>query len=362
MKPSCKAEGLPPASRSIIIENIISRSFRLSTPLVTKAVLVFLRIACILLLLVPPSVASGQEQTADEDTTPPAGASSGPASEPTTTVETESTESGTEVFQLSRQHHPWARYQPGAWRKVQTITSVLDKDGSVTSRNMTTQTETLETVAEGKYVLKVQATVDLGGKQIVGEAKTRVLHIETDGAGSVSTSRRLGDRPVVIAGRQVEAQLWELRYQQGDQNLLDRVSYATKLFPYVLRRVTYLDQGRVESVASESEDEIADPDNKTSSDTVEEDSELIALAMPCHDSAGRIRFCACFRTITYRSKGDRVRLAYCSPDVPGGEISVGTTDFDADGNPVRISATSLLDHGGELAAGETPAAESPPDP
>ncbi len=332
----------------------------------TKPVL-FLRIICfVAVLLLPPRDAIGQEQANNQVDTPAAGTVAGSPGESVNdqpaTTEAESTEPSNEVFQLPGQHHAWARYQPGAWRKVQTVTTALDEDGNVTSRNMSTQTETLEAVAEGKYVLKVQATVELGGKQIVGEEKTRVLHLETDGAGTVSASRRLEDQPAVIAGRRVDSQLWEVSYQQAGQNLLDRVSYSDAVFPHVLRRVTYLDQGSAESVGEDAEDEVADPQDKTPTETVKEDSELIALAMPCPDATGRTRFCACVRTIRYRQKGNTVRLVFRNPDVPGGEISVGSTDFDADGDPVRISTSSLLDFGGEVVETAIQSAEAPPEP
>ena len=59
----------------------------------------------------------------------------------------------------------------GAWRDLETATVSFDDSGQMVSRNVTLQTEILETVAEGKYVLKVQATVELGGKRIVGDWK-----------------------------------------------------------------------------------------------------------------------------------------------------------------------------------------------
>ena len=85
-----------------------------------------------------------------------------------------------EPYQLPNEHHPWASFRPGAWRELQIVTETFDEAGQLTSRNITTQREILEAVADGKFSLKVQATVDLGTKRIVGAWKTRVLDLATD--------------------------------------------------------------------------------------------------------------------------------------------------------------------------------------
>ena len=258
-------------------------------------------------------------------------------------------------FELPMQHHAWARFQPGAWREMQTITTVVDESGNPATQNLTIQRETLEAVAEGKYVLKVQATIEVGGKQIVGEEKTRVLHLATDGAGPLSETLRMDDGILPLNGRELACQVWELRYQDDARSLREVVHYSDSLFPYVLQRQVFVDEGPGE--AAEEAAEESQPDGElAASSAAERRIELVALDVPCLHEEQLLR-CTCLRSYRHREKGDSVRVAFVSPEMPGGEVMVSTSELDAEGQLVRSSVTRLVGFGGTLIPSETAAAE-----
>ncbi|MGI9429643.1 MAG: hypothetical protein ACR2NM_13355 [Bythopirellula sp.] len=232
-----------------------------------------------------------------------------------------------EPFQLPAEHHSWARFQPGAWRELQIVTETFDEAGGMTSRNIITQKEILNAVAEGKYVLNVRATVDLGTKQIVGDWKTRVLDLATDSAGTLAETRRLENRPLPLAGRESECQVWELFYVDNGRQLRDLVYYDPERFPFVLQRETADAKGQQSTPA-----ELA------------QRTEVAAVEVPCQIQL-KLWNCTCLRTYRHRSKGDSLRLAFINRAVPGGEVVVRATDFDAAGRRVRWSVATVLDFG-----------------
>ena len=237
-----------------------------------------------------------------------------------------------EPFQLPAEHHPWARFQPGAWRELQTVTETFDEARKIVSRNVTTQKEMLQTITADKYVLKVQATVDLGGKRIVGDWKIRTLQLATDGAGPIADSRRIEDQTLRMAGREVVCQVFEIRYRDGAQNLIDRVYYDPQHFPFVLLRETFNDTGQAE-------------DGQKDMGEAEQRIDVTAQEFP-YPIGEQLFACSSLRTLRHRPKGDTRRSAFINKTVPGGEVAVWSSDFDAEGSHVlRWSVTTLLAFG-----------------
>ncbi len=297
----------------------------------------FMRMACSGTMLLMISTASQAQTTPDGDTaslplktvstTQPASVTAPASTLPDLPESPPESPPAAEPFLLPVEQHSWARFQPGAWRELQTVSERFDEAGQFVSRSVTTQKEILQAVAEGKYVLQVQATVDLGGKRIVGDWKTHVLHLATDGAGPISDSRRVENRSLSLAGRAVECQVFELRYLEGDRNLTELVYYDSQRFPFVLQRETFADNGQQETT-TETEQLI----------------EVTAQAVP-YRVGEQLLDCCCLRTLRHRTKGDTLRLAFSTLTVPGGEVAVWSTDFGAQGQRVRWSVTTLLAYG-----------------
>lgn len=230
-----------------------------------------------------------------------------------------------EPFQLPREHHRWARFEPGAWREVEVVTETFDESGQLANRSTTTQKEILDAVADGKYALRVQATVLHSGKQIAGDWKTRALEIATDSASPLSESRRLEDRVLSVAGRSAECQVWELFYPRNGTQLREVIHYAPSRYPYVLQRET------------------SEPEQNESQE-LQQRTRVTAVDVSFQIRDKPLK-CACSRTYRHRAKGETITFEFTNPDVPGGEVVVRTTDLDAEGRRVRWTVTTLLDFG-----------------
>lgn len=294
------------------------------------------------------------EVVAESPATPPAEAAPSETTKPETpkpeTAKPESTPPEPtpppvpEPFQLPLEQHPWARFQPGAWREVQIVTESFDETGAVVSRNVTIQKDILQAVVEGKkYVLKVQATVDLAGKRIVGDWKDRALHLATDGAGPIAESHRIEDRSLTLAGRDVECQVFEIRYRDGTRNLIDIVHYDPQRFPFVLWRETSVDSGKKETAAE-----------------TEQLTDVTARELP-YQVGEQLLACSWLRTFRHRAKGDKLQMVISNSTVPGGEVAVWSTDFDAQGQRVRWSVTTLLAFGETSPEDADSTADNPAD-
>ena len=68
-----------------------------------------------------------------------------------------------------RQRHPWGRFRPGSWKKISLITETFDGDGKVINTSIARTRTTLSGVNDDGVTLKVEATVDLAGKQVQSE-------------------------------------------------------------------------------------------------------------------------------------------------------------------------------------------------
>lgn len=240
-------------------------------------------------------------------------------------------------FKLARGLHVWARFEPGAWRELEIVTETFDESGQVVSRNVTLQKEKLMQVDNGKYVLNVQATVDLGGKKIVGDWKARILNLATDHAEAITETRRLKDGSFQLAGQTVACQVWEICYHDGTRKLFDRIHFSAQQFPYVLSRETLIDQGQPNDV----EAAVALPPKQ---DVMEQ---VIEVTVPVLPYRMENQFLGCSNLLTYRlrSKGDSHRAAIVNETVPGGVVEIRSSDYDTEGRIVRWSITKLLGFG-----------------
>ena len=238
-----------------------------------------------------------------------------------------------ETFTFPSEQHLWAKFEPGAWREMKTITGVVDENNQTVSRNVTTQKEILEKITDdGKYVLKTQTTVKVGGKLIVGEWQTRVLLLETDSAGPMTETRRLEDQPLQIAGPAIPCQVWEILYREGSRNLRDVIHFNSNQFPCVLRRETF------EEVVPLPEGE------EPASLPAEQTTEVLALGAPLSFGTQWLD-CSFVRTLVRDAKGDTIRFVHLNDAIPGGAVVSNSTDYNPDGQRIGWTSTTLLSYG-----------------
>jgi hypothetical protein len=145
-------------------------------------------------------------------------------------------------------------------------------------------------------------------------------------------SRRLEDQQLPLAGRDIGFQVWEVRYRAGARNLIDRIHYNGERFPFVVQRETF------------TQESLADSDSQEMAVDVAQRTETVAVSVPF--LLGRqLLECSCLRTVRHRAKGNTVRLAFTCSDVPGGDVAVWSTDFDAQGGRVGAQVVQLLEYG-----------------
>ena len=229
-------------------------------------------------------------------------------------------------FILPPELHAWAQFQPGAWREVRIITDTFSQAGGVINRSTTTQKEVLKAVAEETYAIDVQATVDLVGKRIVGDWKTRVLKLATDNAGEITRVLQKDNIGLAYQGADVDCQVWELRYLDDSRQMIDRILFHPQHYPFVILRET-----------SEFVPE-------SSTQPVEQIAEVTASTVP-YEIKGKMASCSCLRITRQRAKGNSTRLVFIAPTVPGGEVAAWSSDFDSQGKLTRWSTLELLDFG-----------------
>ena len=233
----------------------------------------------------------------------------------------------TENWKYPAEHHPWARFPVGAWREIEITTETFDENNKLFGRSITTQREILKAVADDSYVIDVQATVDVTGKRIQGPWNTRVLRLATDRPGAIFSSARQADHLLALPIGAISCQVWEVRYSDESNSLLDRVYYSPEAFPHVLAR----------NVIKESE---ASPVEMAPLDAVT----TVARSLP-RAFEGRILDCVTQQIVRRREKGNSQTVAMLAREIPGGELETQTTDFDSSGRRIRWSVQKLIGHG-----------------
>ena len=244
----------------------------------------------------------------------------------------------TESWVFPAKLHPWARFAVGAWREIEVTTETFDEKGKLFGRSVTTQKEILKAVADDSYVLDVQATVDVSGKRIEGPWNTRVLRLATDRPGAVFSTVRQPDQQLALSVGVVNCQLWEVQYTEENRNMVDRIHYSPDVYPHIFER----------DVIERTDDS---PIALSPLDSVT----TVARAVP-HWWEGRIIECASQQIVRRREKGDSQTLALLSREVPGGEVSNESTDFDSTGRRIRWSVLKLVTYG------DSPTTDFPQDP
>lgn len=229
-----------------------------------------------------------------------------------------------ELWVLPKEHHLWARFPIGSWREIEILTETFDEQGRVFGQSVTTQKETLKSVTEDGYVIDTQATVDIAGKRITGDANTRVLRLTTDRAGGVYSTTRRNNASMELAIGSADCQVWEVRYAEEGRNLLDRLHYSPTTFPHVLRR------------------EIFEESDSSSAEASARDVAIVTAQAVPFVWKGQVLECVEQQFIRRREKGNSQAIALVSSEIPGGEAQCQITDFDGSGRRIRWSVQKLV--------------------
>lgn len=226
-----------------------------------------------------------------------------------------------------RRTHPWARLQPGAWRRLRVVAESFDAAGESSGVNASERVERLLAVEANSYTLEVENLVPLAGRPAPGAAESRRLWLLTD------RSIDLGS-PLV---EEVEP---------------TSISFGDKVVPCRTWRVTTAVEGAVEEellCVSVGDDPAVLRRQLTSSVGGEPGASMTLnvgrIDLPAIYAEHLTRSWRVATTITHPSGARTERSALYSADAPGGLHWEATSDYDASGRRTFWSVTELVESG-----------------
>lgn len=223
-----------------------------------------------------------------------------------------------------RKHHPWGTFEPGAWKRVRTVTEAFEPSGRMSS--ITDAKTTLQEVGDEGVTLQIRVNVEVGGKRFDAPPETIKQGFDNELAGPGATVREVGAGQVTIQGQKIDCKIqqWERTDVTGKTTV--KVFYSETVEPYVLRRETVK----------------TDAQGKNRGETV---YEVIALDVP-YSVLGEILNTAHIKTVHKDAEGaTTTTLARVSMDVPGGVICHSLKEVNKQGCLVRRASLELIDYG-----------------
>ena len=227
---------------------------------------------------------------------------------------------------ITARHHPWGRFQPGAWKLVRVVTETLDHEGLVMSTSTTETKTTLLRIEQDGVLLEVEVGIEVAGKQFDGQPQCirQGFHGELSGPDVKIKPSVAGE--VLIEDRKVSCRRQEVELSGPASRTTTSIYFSDTLPPYVLKR----------------QSTTTDLDGKTV--LGEATFEVVALDMP-HKVLAETKTAAFVKTVQRHPKGTVTTLAMTADDVPGGVVYNASKETDKDGRIVRRSTLELVGYG-----------------
>lgn len=229
---------------------------------------------------------------------------------------------------MTRKHHPWGRFTPGAWKLVRVDTYEGDAKAATSSTETKT---TLQSLAEDGVSLLIEVAVEVGGKQFDTQPQVvkQGFHGELCRTGAMI--KNLGAGQVTIQGRKIDCRVQQIEFEDAGSRTATKIYYSDAVEPYVLRR----------------ESTKTDRQGKTISQTTVEVTALDVLQDVLTDKYGRVdrRRASSVKAVLKTSKGTTTTLAMTCADVPGGVFRNTLDETDNQGHHIRHSVLTLVDYG-----------------
>lgn len=226
--------------------------------------------------------------------------------------------------EITRQMHPWARFEPGAWKLVRIVTDTFDENGSISS--VTETKTTLSEVGTGDVTLLVEVSVEVAGKQFDAEPQEVHQGFSGEPADDKAKVSEKGTAQLDIQGRKINCKIQQIELESPAGKTVTQVYYSETVAPYVLKR----------------ESKTTDAEGKVVSETT---VEVIALDVPTNVLRGGIRPAAHLKAVNKTAKGTTTTLAVVCMDVPGGVVCHSLKEMDESGRMVRRSLLEVVDYG-----------------
>lgn len=227
---------------------------------------------------------------------------------------------------ITRQLHPWARFDKGAWRYARVITESFDEHGAVANTSITEAKTTLEDVSHTAVTLRVEAVVEIAGKERDAEPKTVKQGLYGQSEGESLALRDLGEAPVTVEGLVIPCKVLQVVLTGPTTKTTSKLYYSQSFPPYILKQ---------ESTTTDLEGTTTLNKNTLNVLSLERFRELFR----------QWRRVAHVETVSTHPKGSIVTRALTSVGVPGGVICHTSEERDASGRLVRRSTFQLLAYG-----------------
>ncbi len=229
-----------------------------------------------------------------------------------------------------RKNHPWGRFRPGSWKKVSLITETFDRQGKLINTSVARTRTTLSGVNDDGVTLKVEATVDLAGKQVQSEPQTLLQGWRGDPLDRETTIKELGNDAVTISGTHIPCRVEESdsvtpggpasHEACGFRTAYLRMCYGAKRPPMITTTTKWSARPRSRSWPSRARS-------------------------ACCGAIARRPNCASYRRIP---AGVIRTTLWSSLEVPGGVVAHESEEFDAEGRLARRSKLKLVGYSGEF--------------
>lgn len=235
---------------------------------------------------------------------------------------------------IAKQHDPWGRFKPGAWKLMRLTTEVVDEQGRVTSVSFQETESTLVRVEDDGLTLLVEAIVEVAGRRLRAQPKTFKQGYHGELVCLNPQIKHLESAELVIEGQSIECQIEQLEFSSPAGKATTKIYYSPTVAPYVLRK---------ESVTKAPDDGTAIRNSVT---------ETLARELP-YRVLSEMKSTALTKTVQKHAKGSTITYAFTSPDVPGGIVAQHAKDLDEKGQVIRRSVLELIDYGLETREART---------
>lgn len=232
---------------------------------------------------------------------------------------------------VSFQHHPWGRFEPGAWKLVRVTTQTLDEQGLVASTSTSETRTTLLAVEKDGVVLEVEATVEVAGKHFAAEPQVIKQGFHGEPSPAVVQAEPAQAGQVVLEGQPVACWVQQFVLQAPGAKTVVTLYFSDQVAPYLLKRTS------------------TTTDPQTGQTLAQTQVEIIARHLPWKVRS-EIKPCVLIRTTRKHAKGTVVTWTLSSSDVPGSVVAHSSKELDAEGRVVRRSVLELVDYGSECPA------------
>jgi hypothetical protein len=224
-----------------------------------------------------------------------------------------------------KEHHAWARFQPGSWKTYRLDTETLDEQGKVVSVNVTTTTKSLERVGESNYTLKVKDTVEVLGRKQVGDPQSITYNLFDQANGETTRVKNADNEKISIEGQEFECQSWIVESISEERTRTTKLLHYGDRCPYTLHRETSTMPAEGKAPSSTSVELVT------------------AFDMPFKYS-GNILSTSHIRTERKTPKGVKITIAVYCDKVPGGIVYYTSKELDAEGRLIRRGVLELIDY------------------